>query len=109
MPIPYLKRGIYACLPVKHGLYVAVKLNFYVYFQGKITPRYVVEIHIFPWKPDDPRNKYPTGAMKTYPIHQDETGVVRIRRQAMVVTVSNLKVVLKFSYKFYWHIWPRKF
>ena len=59
-----------------------------VYFLGILPPKYVVEISVKPWDPKDKRNKYAVGLMKTYPIHEDETKTVYIRRQSTVISYS---------------------
>ena len=57
-------------------------------FQHKILPKYVIEIIVPPWDPTDSRNKHAVGQMKAHPLHEDETGKVRMRRHAMVDTVK---------------------
>lgn len=67
---------------------------------GMHAANYVVEIALKPWDPTDPRNKYPVGAMKTHPIHEDELGRVYVRNQASTslctpqdVAIQSKKVV----------------
>ncbi|XP_025084686.1 uncharacterized protein LOC112558434 isoform X2 [Pomacea canaliculata] len=55
---------------------------------GLVTPDYVVEVVIQPWKRDDPRNVGLGLIINIHPLHKDEEGKIYFRRQASVVQYS---------------------
>ena len=83
--------------------YLVINLdqNYITFFQGAVVPLFVIEISILPWNPEDPLNGNAVGEMKAYPIHEDETGAVYMRRQASLkqVTITGTFLTLKTKVK----------